>query len=285
MMQNIQRESFELRLNTEGHSISSSDLIAYLTNTNKLITSINQTLNVKYAIGYDLVEVDVIALEAGSFKIPLSIKKITNNQTFASIVGSVIGGLILNLFVNNNSPQTIQHGETQIVVTTDDLLSNKKTANAVGSIARMAVESEEINGITITYEKVNGEPEEVSINKRSLSQIMYDEPEDESLSNTISNVPLEIVSPVLVDRPAAWKVTYDGKTFMAKMTDEDFLETMTLQKISFAKGDVIIADMEVEAKTTERGIRLYHYIRKVHRYPKYSRVIKNEPTLFDNMEK
>ena len=285
MMQNIQRESFELRLNTEGHSISSSDLIAYLTNTNKLITSINQTLNVKYAIGYDLVEVDVIALEAGSFKIPLSIKKITNNQTFASIVGSVIGGLILNLFVNNNSPQTIQHGETQIVVTTDDLLSNKKTANAVGSIARMAVESEEINGITITYEKVNGEPEEVSINKRSLSQIMYDEPEDESLSNTISNVPLEIVSPVFVDRPASWKVTYDGKTFMAKLTDEDFLETMTLQKISFAKGDVIIADMEVEAKTTERGIRLYHYIRKVHRYPKYSRVIKNEPTLFDNMEK
>ena len=227
----------------------------------------------------------MIALEAGSFKIPLSIKKITNNQTFASIVGSVIGGLILNLFVNNNSPQTIQHGETQIVVTTDDLLSNKKTANAVGSIARMAVESEEINGITITYEKVNGEPEEVSINKRSLSQIMYDEPEDESLSNTISNVPLEIVSPVFVDRPASWKVTYDGKTFMAKMTDEDFLETMTLQKISFAKGDVIIADMEVEAKTTERGIRLYHYIRKVHRYPKYSRVIKNEPTLFDNMEK
>lgn len=227
----------------------------------------------------------MIALEAGSFKIPLSIKKITNNQTFASIVGSVIGGLILNLFVNNNSPQTIQHGETQIVVTTDDLLSNKKTANAVGSIARMAVESEEINGITITYEKVNGEPEEVSISKRSLSQIMYDEPEDESLSNTISNVPLEIVSPVFVDRPASWKVTYNGKTFMAKMTDEDFLETMTLQKISFAKGDVIIADMEVEAKTTERGIRPYHYIRKVHRYPKYSRVIKNEPTLFDNMEK
>ena len=285
MMQNIQRESFELRLNTEGHSISSSDLIAYLTNATKLIISINQTLNAKYAIGFDLVEVDVIALEAGSFKIPLSIKKITNNQTFANIVGSVIGGLILNLFVNNNEPQTIQYGEAQVVVTAEELLSNKKTANAVGSIAKMAVESEEINGITITYEKANGESEEVSISKRSLSQIMYDEPEDESLSNTISNVTLEIVSPVFVDKPASWKVTYDGRTFTAKMTDEDFLETMTLQKISFAKGDVIIADMEVVAKTTERGIRLYHYIRKVHRYPKYSRVVKNEPNLFDNVKK
>ena len=285
MTQNIQRESFELRLNTEGHSISSSDLIAYLTNANKLITSIKQTLNAKYAIGFDLVEVDVIALEAGSFKIPLSIKKITNNQTFANIVGGVIGGLILNLFVNNNEPQTIQYGEAQVVVTAEELLSNKKTANAVGSIAKMAVESEEIKGITITYEKANGEPEEVSISKRSLSQIMYDEPEDESLSNTISNVTLEIVSPVFVDKPASWKVTYDGRTFTAKMTDEDFLETMTLQKISFAKGDVIIADMEVVAKTTERGIRLYHYIRKVHRYPKYSRVVKNEPNLFDNVKK
>ena len=284
-MQNIQRESFELRLNTEGHSISSSDLIAYLTNATKLIISINQTLNAKYAIGFDLVEVDVIALEAGSFKIPLSIKKITNNQTFANIVGSVIGGLILNLFVNNNEPQTIQYGEAQVVVTAEELLSNKKTANAVGSIAKMAVESEEINGITITYEKANGESEEVSISKRSLSQIMYDEPEDESLSNTISNVTLEIVSPVFVDKPASWKVTYDGRTFTAKMTDEDFLETMTLQKISFAKGDVIIAHMEVVAKTTERGIRLYHYIRKVHRYPKYSRVVKNEPNLFDNVKK
>ena len=284
-MQNIQRESFELRLNTEGHSISSSDLIAYLTNATKLIISINQTLNAKYAIGFDLVEVDVIALEAGSFKIPLSIKKITNNQTFANIVGSVIGGLILNLFVNNNEPQTIQYGEAQVVVTAEELLSNKKTANAVGSIAKMAVESEEINGITITYEKANGESEEVSISKRSLSQIMYDEPEDESLSNTISNVTLEIVSPVFVDKPASWKVTYDGRTFTAKITDEDFLETMTLQKISFAKGDVIIADMEVVAKTTERGIRLYHYIRKVHRYPKYSRVVKNEPNLFDNVKK
>ena len=163
-------------------------------------------------------------------------------------------------------------------------MKNKKTANAVGSIAKMAVESDGIQDITVTYEKTNGEQEQVTINKRTLSQVMYDEPEDESISNMVTNVTLEIVSPVFVDKPASWKVTYDNKTFPAQMTDEDFLEKMNLQKLSFAPGDVIIADMEVVAKTTERGIRLKHYIRKVHKYPKFSRIIRNEPDLFDNIE-
>lgn len=265
-------------------SISTDDLIAYLTNANKLITSINQTLNTKYSIGFDQIEVEVIALEKGSFKIPLCIKKITNNATFASIAGSVIGGLALNLLTKNPEPQTVHYGEDTVIVTSDELLKNKKTANAVGSIAKMAVESDGIKDIIVTYEKANGEQEQVTINKRTLSQVMYDEPEEESMSNMVTNVTLEIVSPVFVDKPASWKVTYDNKTFTAKMTDEDFLEMMNLQKLSFAPGDVIIADMEVVAKTTERGIRLKHYIRKVHKYPKFSRIIRNEPNLFDEIK-
>ena len=280
----IQQEFFELRINTKGNGIPAYDLIAYLTNANKLIMSINGTLNTKYSIGFDQIEVEVIALEKGSIKIPLCIKKITNNATFASIAGSVIGGLALNLLTKNPEPQTVSLGKDTVIVTSDELLKNKKTANAVGCIAKMAVESDGIKDLTITYEKTNGEQEQVTINKRTLAQVIYEEPEEESISNMVTNVTLEIVSPVFVDKPASWKVTYDDKTFTAKMTDEDFLEKMNLQKLSFAPGDVIIADMEVTAKTTERGIRLKHYIRKVHKYPKFSRIIRNEPSLFDNIE-
>ena len=284
MKKNVQQEFFELCLNTKDHSISTYDLIAYLTNANKLITSINQTLNVKYSIGFDQVKVDVIALKEGSFKIPLCIKKITNNATFAGAAGTIIGGFALNLLTNNTEPQTIHYGEDTVIVTSDELLKNKKTANAVGRIAKMAVESDGIKDITITYEKNNGEQEQVTINKRTLSKVMYDEPEAESISNMVTNATLEIVSPVFVDKPASWKVTYDNKTFTAKMTDEDFLVEMNLQKISFAPGDVIIADMEIVAKTTERGIRLTHYIRKVHKYPKFSRIMRNEFGLFDEIK-
>lgn len=284
MGKDIQQEFFELRLGIKGYSISTYDLIAYLSDTNKLITSINQTLNTKYAIGFDQIEIYVVALEKGSFKIPLYIKKITENPTISSIVGSVFGALISGLLSNNQEAKTIQYGTDKVIITNDELLKNRATANAVGNIARMAVESDNINDLSVTYEKTNGEKEQIVINKRTLSQVMYEVPEDESISNIVTNATLEIVSPVFVDKPATWKVAYDGNQFTAQMTDEDFLGKMNLQKLSFAPGDVIIADMEVVAKTTERGIRLKHYIRKVHKYPKFSRIIRNEPILFDEVK-
>ena len=284
MGKDIQQEFFELRLGIKGYSISTYDLIAYLSDTNKLITSINQTLNTKYAIGFDQIEIDVVAFEKGSFKIPLYIKKITENPTISSVVGSVFGVLISGLLSNNQEAKTIQYGTDKVVVTNDELLKNQATANAVGNIARMAVESDGIKDLSVTYEKANGEKEQVVINKRTLSQVMYEVPEDDSISNIVTNATLEIVSPVFVDKPATWKVAYDGNQFTAQMTDEDFLGKMNLQKLSFAPGDVIIADMEVVAKTTERGIRLKHYIRKVHKYPKFSRIIRNEPDLFEEIK-
>lgn len=284
MGKDIQQDFFELRLGIKGYSISTYDLIAYLSDTNKLITSINQTLNTKYAIGFDQIEIDVVAFEKGSFKIPLYIKKITENPTISSVVGSVFGVLISGLLSNNQEAKTIQYGTDKVVVTNDELLKNRATANAVGNIARMAVESDGIKDLSVTYEKANGEKEQVVINKRTLSQVMYEVPEDDSISNIVTNATLEIVSPVFVDKPATWKVAYDGNQFTAQMTDEDFLGKMNLQKLSFAPGDVIIADMEVVAKTTERGIRLKHYIRKVHKYPKFSRIIRNEPDLFEEIK-
>ncbi len=281
MAKNIQHEFFELTLNTQNNGISSSELIAYLTNTDKLINSLNYTLNTKYAIGFDSIEIDVLALEKGSFKIPIRIKKITNNATFSAIVGAVFGGLISHVFTANPDAHMIQTESDTIPIVNTELLQNKGTVNAVSNIAKLAIESNDINNINITYENSNGDIEQIAIDKQTLSQVVCDTLEEDSISNLVQNVTLEIVSPVFVNKPAAWKVTYDNKTFTAKMTDKDFLEIMNIQKLSFAKGDAIIADMEVVAKTTERGIRLSHYIRKVHTYPKYSRITRSEPTLFD----
>ena len=69
------QEFFELKLDIEESRISSEELIAYLRNIDKMFKSINNALNAKTAIGYDLIQRDVLALEKGSFRIPVCINK------------------------------------------------------------------------------------------------------------------------------------------------------------------------------------------------------------------
>ena len=66
------------------------------------------------------------------------------------------------------------------------------------------------------------------------------------------------------------------------MSDKDFLEEMTAKKIAFAPGDEIIADIEEVISEDERGEHRRWSIKKVHSYPKYTRVIKEQqpPQIF-----
>lgn len=279
----VQQESFELILNTDTSSLTTDELIKYLSNTDQLIRSINDTLNTEYTVGFDRIEVDVLAIEKGSFKIPFRIKKITENSIIQNAVGNVIGGLIICAITNSPNPQIINAGEDTVSVTSQELLSNRKTRKTLCSMANQVINDDNISDISIVYKNVDNIKEKVTINKEQLSQIKNDEPEDNVISSIENKVKLEIVSPVFLEKPTAWKVLYKQKNFSAKMLDEDFLDTINLQKISFAKGDVIIADLETVATKHENGIRLTHNIIKVHSYPKYQRVIK-EPNLFSSKE-
>lgn len=116
MQSTIQQEIFELSLGIDDSRISPSDLIDFLANTEKLLNSINETLNTKFSIGFDNIDIEVIALEKGSFKIPLCIKKITKNPTFVAIVGAVLAPLATNLFTNNQKEQKVYYGEAYVVV-------------------------------------------------------------------------------------------------------------------------------------------------------------------------
>lgn len=199
-----------------------------------------------------------------------------NNPLFASTAGTLLGGLALNLLSNNNAnPQTITVGNDNVVIENKDLRNNRNTIHAVSNIAKMTLETNGIRDISVTYEKDNGEQEKVCISKEILSEVAISQ-EDlvENIQNLQTNVVLEIVSPVFMNKPTSWKVLYNGSPITAKMADEDFLKTMDIQRIAFAKGDVIVADIESIATNTEKGIKLRHYIRKVHSYPRYTKITR-----------
>ena len=68
-------ERLTFTIETDKSAISVDDLITYVSGLENLLSSINHTLNSKYSSGYDIIELSVLAIEKGSFKIPISIKK------------------------------------------------------------------------------------------------------------------------------------------------------------------------------------------------------------------
>lgn len=76
----ITEEFFELRLGCELDTIEIFSLIKYLNQANNMLQGINETLNTLFGCGYNGVEVEAYALEHGSIRIPLKIKKLSQRD-------------------------------------------------------------------------------------------------------------------------------------------------------------------------------------------------------------
>ena len=175
------------------------------------------------------------------------------------------------------------------VVVVDDkrLLDNKTTADALSCIANLTIHNYSIRDISVTYEKGNGERENISISKTTLSKVAEYGVDEEVNSYLQTNVTLEIVSPVFSDEPSNWKVRYNDKVFTAKMKDADFLEIMGAKGIAFGKGDTIVADLETLMAEVSTGGRPKFNITKVISYPRYTKITRNaavQGDLFDDKE-
>lgn len=72
----LSEEFFEIRLVCELDTIDIFSLIKYLNQANSMIQGINETLNTSFNAGYNVVKVEAYALEHGSIRIPLKLKKL-----------------------------------------------------------------------------------------------------------------------------------------------------------------------------------------------------------------
>ena len=256
----------------------------YLKNTDKLFKGVNQTLNEKYAIGFNSIAIDVVPFEEGSFRIPVWIKKIAKNPYFTGIVITVLGEIIVDLLRNELGVHEIQTENEVVVVEDKKMLENKTTADALSNIASLAINNNSVRDITVTYDKSNGERERINVSKEVLHDVAEYGIEDEPTIYLQTNVTLEIVSPVFSEEPTNWKVRYNNKTFTAKMKDADFLEVMNAKGIAFGKGDTILADLETVLTDIAGGGRPKYNIIKVHSYPRYTKITRgrvSEPDLFE----
>lgn len=269
-------EFFELRLLCDTKVIDVHSLIKYLTQANSMVQGINETLNFDYTVGYDLIEVDVFAIEQGSVRIPLLLKKYAAPMIIG-VATTFIGGVAVNLVSGNKGPIIVASETGDIKTESSTFLENRQTRQSVSTIAKMVAEDDGITGLEITYEKADGQRESLTISKKTLAGVAEEcgEMEDDII-NCFPNTKLQIYGPILENTPSSWRVKMNGKKISACMTDSEFLDEMTAKKIAFAPDDEIIADLEEVISEDAKGKHTKWYIRKVHSYPKYTRITKHQ---------
>ena len=259
-------EELSLIINARQSKVSTKDLISYLANYEQLVKSINCALNSNYSFGYEMIQIDIEGLKEGSFEIKSKLKKLAEISCEV-----IIGTFISQLLSNDPTPIVINVNGDNVTVNVTDLIKDKGVVKYRSRIARTANNDTEVDGIAVEMETKSGTKEKVNISRDTLKGIIVDDEDNsEAESNWLHNATLVIVAPVLESEPACWKVRIGDRKLSAKMADDVFLTSMNNEKIAFGKGDSIVADLEtVITKKEGSAPTTKHYIRKVHRYPKY----------------
>lgn len=280
----IEVEDFNFKINTRTSTVSIPALLSYLENYNTLAKSINHVLNKNGCAGYDQVIVEIEAFQHGSFNIFGHIKKITENPTFAAVGSAVVTALISKALNSDPAPLVINNYQGgEITINYTELVANKDILKARSRIARTATSDKNVESITFSFSQTGQEEKATTISLSELQALIIDEDlsEQQTIKSKYGNAILRIISPVLESKPATWKVEMDGRKISANMVDVDFLNLMDENNIAFGKGDVIIAELEAVINEND-GIKSSpkYYIRKVNKYPKYSKSEPKDITLF-----
>lgn len=242
-----------------------------MTNLNTLFKSVNHTLNTQYCIGFDQVLLEIVALEEGSFKIPVTLKKILRTTTQLA-VEAVFGAIAANLLSNNKVTVNYYLNDCTVEIKPEVIVANKETVRSVSNIAKTTVESPEIESLTLEYYLPDNKRETINIPKSTLGNLVVDIiDESEKKSHTVKRAHLTIVSPVLEAEQATWKFRMGDRKLSAKMTDNDFLDVMSKNKVAFGIGDVLVVDLEtIMTVKSDNTPDVKNYIRKVYEYPRYA---------------
>lgn len=269
-------EYFELSFNIDDSRLSSKELRSYLLQFEKLVDSINQTLRYRFSEeSYDKISIDVLAIEHGSFKIPLLFKKenieriknqlkdLTKNPTVAIIIGEIVVHLLTS---GLNRPVDVPAVQEPPRIEKNVFLENSDTVKAIKKISKMAIDNDSIRDLTVIYENGNGEKEKIQISKMVLQEtfkfmedVEYEE-KREALLNTSSSretndvlgydekcevfndETIEIISMYDSVKPILYFKFKNGVLY-AEIRDARFIDRRKAGSVILREGDRIRVDM------------------------------------------
>lgn len=249
----FQEEIFEFVLNVENNRVSVPELRRLLLHSERLVKSINKTLRDVYPeleLGFDIVDLNVLAIEKCCFKLSFSIskknrkkiKEITHNPTFVAIVGAVIAGL----FAAKPSTQVNQVNNTYqetVNVTIDNrvILENRIARDSVDCISTLVINNDSIHDFSINYQGNDGMVS-VQISKEQLWMMREELNHDHRMKQKTAF--LEVLYYDAYNR--RWKFRYHERIIEAIMHDQEFYNKVHLGTVDLKRGDFIRVELIIE---------------------------------------
>ncbi len=264
-------DKVEIRIKYDGQltQIDANTLVSSLFHFLAIVDEVSTTLNQR-------INIQVEAVEKGSFDVILVAKGILNHLRgiFKNIsltdVYQVVQ-IILSLFLikahlkDKKATKEKQNGD--IVILINDENKELKVPRKAFQLYR---ENETVNeALTKLFERLKEDPsiEGYAVVTKDTRNVFYAKRtlfpalttpnpylEEDKKIDLIENVPLSILKLVFVpDRK--WEFIYEGNKISAYILDKSFFKRIE-EGEAFAKGDVIIADMEI-VKVFDKSVKTY----------------------------
>jgi len=257
---NENKYNFRIKYEKDQHSINADTYVQSLMSLSTIIKEVN------YQVGNGpAVAVNVLAEDQGSFDVALQVievvkenhQLITNGVTIlGTIVATAVGLIQLKKFrmTNPDATATVKPNEVAFVNNNGDVLfqtnnityklyeNNQAVNDAVSAQFQAVKKDDEVTAISITAANQEG----VTFGREDFEKLASKRViEVEEKDEVIVPAQLTISKIVLDNSDRKWEFVYQGTKIGAKLIDDDFWQKILNGQVSFANGDVLVADLKI----------------------------------------
>lgn len=257
---NENKYNFRIKYEKDQHSINADTYVQSLMSLSTIIKEVN------YQVGNGpAVAVNVLAEDQGSFDVALQVievvkdnhQLITNGVTIlGTIVATAVGLIQLKKFrmANPEAQANVKPDEVAFVNNNGDVLfqtnnitynlyeNNQAVNDAVSAQFQAVKRDDEVTAVSITA----ADKESVTFGRDDFEKLASKRViEVEEKDEVIVPAQLTISKIVLDNSERKWEFVYQGTKIGAKLIDDDFWQKILNGQVSFANGDVLVADLKI----------------------------------------